>query len=157
MYPPFLKLISDPPKKLFCIVNIELMHTTCIATVGARKCTEYGKNVALSLGRRLGEKPKRQKDVYKRQLYNDVIKIMNTGKYTRDLLDNFVPEDNLTGFMDIDMVVIFQKDGITKEFTFYDNKNVKIKDSLERYYRVDDDIYSKLLEYYKNINKNTAS
>ena len=91
------------------------------------------------------------------RLYNDVIKIMNTGKYTRDLLDNFVPEDNLTGFMDIDMVVIFQKDGITKEFTFYDNKNVKIKDSLERYYRVDDDIYSKLLEYYKNINKNTAS
>lgn len=55
MFPPFLKLISDPPKKLFCIGNIELMHTTCIATVGARKCTEYGKNVALSLGRRLGE------------------------------------------------------------------------------------------------------
>ncbi len=45
LYPSLLKNIQNPPEILYCMGNIELLETDCVAVVGARKNTEYGKNV----------------------------------------------------------------------------------------------------------------
>lgn len=50
-YPALLREIKNPPKLLYCAGNIELLKTRCVAVVGSRKTTEYGRWV----GRRLGE------------------------------------------------------------------------------------------------------
>jgi DNA processing protein len=42
-YPKLLAQISDPPAKLYCRGNIELLNTFCISVVGTRKITAYGK------------------------------------------------------------------------------------------------------------------
>lgn len=43
--PKILKQIPDPPKQLYYRGNIDLLSTQCIAIVGARKMTTYGKTV----------------------------------------------------------------------------------------------------------------
>ncbi len=46
-YPSRLRGISDPPAALYVIGELrELSSVPCIAVVGARKMTEYGKNIA---------------------------------------------------------------------------------------------------------------
>ncbi len=45
-----LKKIYDSPKKLYINGNENLLNTTCIAIVGSREPTEYGKKVAKYLG-----------------------------------------------------------------------------------------------------------
>jgi len=45
-YPRLLSKISDPPKKIYCRGNLDLFHTNCLAVVGTRKITSYGKEVA---------------------------------------------------------------------------------------------------------------
>ena len=42
-YPKLLKQISDPPDKLYCRGNIELLNSYCFGVVGTRKITSYGK------------------------------------------------------------------------------------------------------------------
>lgn len=54
-YPPLLKEIPDPPKILYYKGSPELLKKEAVAIVGTRRPTEYGKDVALRLGRMLAE------------------------------------------------------------------------------------------------------
>jgi len=54
-YPKQLKNIYDPPLKLYILGNKELLKQKGIAIVGARNATEYGKNVALQISKKLSE------------------------------------------------------------------------------------------------------
>ena len=54
-YPRLLHLIPDPPPLLYYTGDLSLASGLCAAVVGARKATEYGRWVALQLGRRLAE------------------------------------------------------------------------------------------------------
>lgn len=55
LYPSYLHSIFDPPITLFCKGNINCLHNLCIAMVGSRRCTAYGKNVAIQFAKVLGE------------------------------------------------------------------------------------------------------
>ncbi|MDD4199816.1 MAG: DNA-processing protein DprA [Eubacteriales bacterium] len=55
-YPGILKEIRKPPKQLFYIGNIGMLNEICVAVVGSRTSTLYGRNVAKQIGRRLAEK-----------------------------------------------------------------------------------------------------
>lgn len=50
IYPPLLKEIKDPPKKLYCAGDVELLRSRCVAIVGSRKMTEYGRWAGEKLG-----------------------------------------------------------------------------------------------------------
>ena len=52
-YPMALKMIQDPPKKLYCIGNVNLLKNKKISLVGSRKCTAYGKSIAERLSTKL--------------------------------------------------------------------------------------------------------
>lgn len=54
-YPQKLKQISDFPMYLYTKGNIKLLNKKSIAMVGSRNCTNYGKNVAKDIGRKLVE------------------------------------------------------------------------------------------------------
>lgn len=54
-YSKALDLISTAPKELYCIGDVQLLNTVCVAVVGSRKCTGYGKLVAKEIGKRLSE------------------------------------------------------------------------------------------------------
>lgn len=54
-YPESLKKIYNPPKKLYCIGNIELLNTRIIAMIGSRECSTYGKQMAIKLAKELVE------------------------------------------------------------------------------------------------------
>ena len=54
-YPEILLHYKGAPKELYYEGNLELLHTTCVAVVGSRKCTTYGRTVAKSIGKKLGE------------------------------------------------------------------------------------------------------
>ncbi|MCK9186725.1 DNA-processing protein DprA [Candidatus Gracilibacteria bacterium] len=43
IYPQMLKEIHDPPTQFFYKGNLNILDRTCIAVVGTRRCTEYGK------------------------------------------------------------------------------------------------------------------
>src|SRR3989338_2694556 len=45
-YPKLLAQIPDPPKKLYCRGNLNLLDSECFAVVGTRKLTSYGKEAA---------------------------------------------------------------------------------------------------------------
>lgn len=45
-YPEFFNKIKNKPKKLYIQGNIELLNKPCIAIVGSRKFSEYGKKMA---------------------------------------------------------------------------------------------------------------
>ncbi|MCK8816543.1 DNA-processing protein DprA [Natroniella sulfidigena] len=55
-YPRLLKEIYDPPPILYYKGSIERINKPCIAVVGSRKCTQYGKRIASKLSQRLAEK-----------------------------------------------------------------------------------------------------
>lgn len=50
-YPKELLKIFNPPKCLYCIGDISLLNKKAIAVVGSRRCSEYGRNVALRIGK----------------------------------------------------------------------------------------------------------
>ena len=50
-YPKLLKEISDPPEIIYYKGNTDLLNKRCIAIVGSRRCSEYGKNVALKIAK----------------------------------------------------------------------------------------------------------
>lgn len=53
-YPNNLKNIYNPPKVLFYKGDIKVLkNSISIAMVGARKCTQYGKNCAINLSKEL--------------------------------------------------------------------------------------------------------
>ncbi len=54
-YPISLRNIYDKPIVLFTKGNINLLKKRCIAIVGSRNCTEYGKNIAKKLAKNLSE------------------------------------------------------------------------------------------------------
>ena len=46
LFPNNLKQISKPPSKLYCLGDVSLLNSPCIATVGSRDCSDYGLRVA---------------------------------------------------------------------------------------------------------------
>jgi DNA processing protein len=54
-YPRLLRLIQNPPKRLYYRGDISLAANASIAVVGARKATEYGRWAAFNLARTLTE------------------------------------------------------------------------------------------------------
>lgn len=54
-YPRLLKTIKDPPESLHYIGDISLCKEPCIAIVGSRKSTAYGKWASFNLGKILAE------------------------------------------------------------------------------------------------------
>ncbi|MBR6585198.1 MAG: DNA-processing protein DprA [Firmicutes bacterium] len=49
-YPPLLLEIPDPPEKLYCTGDVKLLGKPSLAVVGSRKCSEYGRRVAIKTG-----------------------------------------------------------------------------------------------------------
>lgn len=54
-YPESLRLIKNPPKALYCIGDVSLLKQSCIAVVGSRKCSEYGKQTAMKIAKTAAE------------------------------------------------------------------------------------------------------
>lgn len=52
-YPALLREIKEPPNPLYYTGDIGLAHNTCVAVVGSRRTTEYGKWAARTLGGRI--------------------------------------------------------------------------------------------------------
>ncbi len=44
-YPDLLRETLSPPVILYCKGNVNLLKTTCVAIVGTRRCTKYGKEI----------------------------------------------------------------------------------------------------------------
>lgn len=54
-YPELLRLIKDPPGRLYYRGDISLCRKLCLAVVGARKATPYGKWAAYNIAKRAAE------------------------------------------------------------------------------------------------------
>ena len=52
-FPWFLANMEDTPEKLYCIGDTSLLTLPAIAVVGARKCSDYGRQAALKIGEML--------------------------------------------------------------------------------------------------------
>lgn len=55
LYPQRLKSIKDAPQKLYVEGNVDLLNKPCLAVVGARKSTEYGRTLAKKFSKELSE------------------------------------------------------------------------------------------------------
>ena len=53
-YPEQLRLIPQPPERLYCIGDTELLKMPMAAVIGSRKCSEYGKKTAMAIGTSVG-------------------------------------------------------------------------------------------------------
>lgn len=53
LYPVMLNKLSDPPPVLTAFGDLGLLNSNCLAVVGSRACTAYGKRVAYSLAESL--------------------------------------------------------------------------------------------------------
>lgn len=54
-YPELLKKIYDPPKELYVKGDISILNSRCIAVVGTRTATRYGKQIARRFAKELAE------------------------------------------------------------------------------------------------------
>lgn len=54
-FPKILAQRAPDVKCLYYMGNPTLLETCCIAVVGSRKCTQYGKTVARAIGKKLGQ------------------------------------------------------------------------------------------------------
>ncbi len=52
-YPFLLRQIADPPPVLYAAGHLELLETSCLAMVGSRASTAYGRRTAFSLAKNL--------------------------------------------------------------------------------------------------------
>ena len=52
-FPKLLSQIHNPPKRLYCRGNISLLNSSCLAVVGTRKLTSYGREIAQQIVRDL--------------------------------------------------------------------------------------------------------
>ena len=50
-YPPMLRDIPDPPPCLYAIGDTSLLRQRALAVVGSRKRSEYGKRIAMQIGK----------------------------------------------------------------------------------------------------------
>lgn len=55
IYPQQLKEINNPPIKLFTIGNLELLKMPCVAIVGTRRSSPYGRWVATEISKRVAD------------------------------------------------------------------------------------------------------
>jgi DNA processing protein len=55
-YPGALKYIDKPPEQLRYIGDLSVLAGTCVAVVGSRKATDYGRWAAYNLARKLSER-----------------------------------------------------------------------------------------------------
>lgn len=53
-YPPLLRMIKDPPERIYYEGRIELLQGECIAVVGSRNASNYGKRTAFDFGKAFG-------------------------------------------------------------------------------------------------------
>lgn len=53
LFPEKLRRIYNPPKKLYCLGNTNLLNTNIIAVIGARECSTYGKQMAKQIANEL--------------------------------------------------------------------------------------------------------
>ena len=54
-YPASLKKIASPPKVLYLQGRFLARNEKCLAIVGTRRCSNYGKEIAFSFGKKLSE------------------------------------------------------------------------------------------------------
>lgn len=54
LYPVQLRMIPEPPERLYCIGDLQLLEMPMAAVIGSRKCSEYGKQTAMAVGKSLG-------------------------------------------------------------------------------------------------------
>ena len=54
-YPEHLKLIEDPPKRLYYIGDISLIKYPLIGIVGTRRCSQYGRWAAFEIAKKVAE------------------------------------------------------------------------------------------------------
>ena len=52
-YPELLKTINDPPQTLYALGNLELLSCECIAVVGTRRASPYGRWAGKEIGKRI--------------------------------------------------------------------------------------------------------
>ncbi len=52
-YPPLLQQLVDPPPVLYVLGRVELLANPCVAVVGSRAATSYGRRTAFNLSRSL--------------------------------------------------------------------------------------------------------
>jgi len=52
-YPDLLRIIPNPPERLYCFGDVSLLKSKCMAVVGSRHATSYGKEISERLARRL--------------------------------------------------------------------------------------------------------
>ena len=52
-YPPLLKGIKDPPLALFCLGDVSLLNSRCIAIVGTRRASPYGRWAAAEIAKKV--------------------------------------------------------------------------------------------------------
>lgn len=52
-YPPLLREIYDPPPLLYYSGNLQVLHQACLAVVGSRRHTAYGREIAYKFAARL--------------------------------------------------------------------------------------------------------
>ena len=55
-YPEMLKLIKNPPKKLYCIGDLGVLSGMNVSVVGSRTTNTYGRTTAEAIARQLAEK-----------------------------------------------------------------------------------------------------
>lgn len=55
-YPKCLKEIDSPPFVLFYYGNLSLCNKNCISMIGGRECSDYGKQMALSISAKLASR-----------------------------------------------------------------------------------------------------
>lgn len=55
-YPSLLRNLDEPPYVLFCKGNVKLLNKDCLAIVGTRKVSSYGRRIAVDFTRILCEK-----------------------------------------------------------------------------------------------------
>jgi DNA processing protein len=55
-YPALLKHIKKPPDRLFYAGDLSVLSKPCVAVVGSRRATDYGRWAALNLARKLSER-----------------------------------------------------------------------------------------------------
>lgn len=56
LFPGLLKEINDCPGKIYCLGNVELLNRSCVAVVGSRQMSDYGKEVIYKIVPMLAKK-----------------------------------------------------------------------------------------------------
>lgn len=52
-YPKLLKNISNPPRQLNVLGNVEILNKPGIAIIGSRNCTDIGRKIARNFAKKL--------------------------------------------------------------------------------------------------------